>query len=302
MKRQSKAAKLSSDVERLQKQVKRYSQTSGLSEDAMLELGTIFSKSNQLISNACVDDISESLRTRLFGGGQRGHYQKLVQYRKRIADSCGTASVGIGFLVEFHTALQGWIWNDGFLASDIGLGIFPLSKEVYGLLERASKGVDWLVLAFCPPYGRKVVDSAIVDCRNGKFRLSMERQDQMGLEYLGLGKETPHGRQARRGTVELRTTGNEIQYSIENTSEPIDAMELFTSSIDYAAKAINLKRARKSFVSSIPVQLVCYLTEDYLKVNGGPVDSLCVRNTLLALPNSTVEIRSKAFAKRWGIG
>lgn len=141
----------------------------------------------------------------------------------------------------------------------------------------------------------------VVDCRNGKFRLSMKRQKQPGLYYLGLGKISPFGAQPRRGDVEFEVENGMIRYSVENTSNQIDETELLTSSISGAAKAINLSLEHCPFVASLPVQLVYSLVKGFLRCPNGLVDDAKVGAALLNMSESAKIKLSRSFYERWGI-
>lgn len=300
-KKKSQAAKFSSEAEHARSKWVDAARTGHLPIGALQDLGDLISKSNQIISNSCVDNVAFSLEAGLFGGHGRGHCWKLNQYEEHICRQRDADVVELGLLVEFHTNMMNWFHNDGTSVHRVTLGEFPLSAETYGLLEKAAAKVDWLVLAFCSLYDRRVVDALAVDCRNGKFRLSMKRQKQPGLYYLGLGKVSPFGAQPRRGDVEFEVENGMIHYSVENSSNQIDEMELLTSSISGAAKAINLSLEYRPFVASLPVQLVYSLVKGSLRCSGGFVDDAQVGATLLNMPESTKIKLSRSFYDRWGI-
>lgn len=300
-KKKSEAAKFSSEVEHARSKWVEAARTGHLPIEALQDLGDLISKSNQIILNSCVDNVAVSLEAGLFGGHGRGHCWKLDQYEEHIFRQRDADVVELGLLVEFHTNMMNWFHNDGTAFHRIALGEFPLSAETYGLLEKAAAKVDWLVLAFCPLYDRRVIDALVVDCRNGKLRLSMKRQKQPGLYYLGLGKDLPFGAQAKRGDVEFEVEGGMIHYSVENTSDQIDEMELLVSSVSGATKAINLSLEGRPFAASLPVQLVYSLVKGSLRCSSGAVDDAQVGAMLLNMPESTKVKLSQSFYERWGI-
>lgn len=301
-KKQSEAAKFSSKVELLRKRWKDDVCNGDLPDSALRDLGELFSKSNLLISRACVDDIVESLEAGLFGGNGRGHCAKLENYKNHISASFGGGAAEIGLLIEFHTNLVNWFFNDGSMTRKVRLGEFPLSTEAYDLLEKASAKIDWLILAFCPLYDRTVVDSVIVDCRNGKFGLSMRRQRKTGLQYLGLGKTKPCGAQGRQGNVGFRREKDVVHYCIENASDPIDAMALLADSIENAAKAINLRQSGQPFLASFPVQLTYCLVSGSVRRCNCDVYAYDVDRALRSLTDSSKRMLTETFKRRWEIG
>ena len=82
--------------------------------------------------------------------------------------------------------------------------------------------------------------------------------------YLGLGKETPFGKQDRQGEVEFGVGNDGVGYLVENTSEQMDASELFNNAISGAAEAFNLARQGKPFAATTSVQLAYDIAKDSL--------------------------------------
>lgn len=250
-------------------------------------------------SNACVDDISTSLDAGLFGKNGRGHAFKLDAYRDRVTEINSSADVQLGFVIEFHTDLSGWFLNNGFHERKIAPGEFPVSLEVYDLLKRASAHVDWIVLAFCPLYGDEVRDAAIIRCCNGMFETSAARQGIIQTPYLGLGKETPFGKQDRQGEVEFGVGNNGIDYLVENTSEPMDPFELFNNAISGAAEALNLARKGKPLAATTSVQLTYDIAKDSLKHKNGNVEPQDVLKVIGEMDPSEMSARMENWRKRW---
>lgn len=250
-------------------------------------------------SNACVDDISTSLDAGLFGKNGRGHAFKLDAYRENITQIDANADIRLGFLIEIHTDLRQWFLNDGFKETRVSPGQFPISCEAYELLKKASAHVDWIVLAFCPLYGDKVRDAAIIRCCNGMFETSAARQGIIQTPYLGLGKETPFGRQNRQGEVEFGVGNDGVDYQVENTSEQMDAFELFSNAISGAAEAFNLARKGKPFAATTSVQLAYDMAEDSLKHKNGNVEPRDVLKAIGEMNPSEKGVRMENWRKRW---
>ncbi len=226
---ESKSARFSSDAERFRKQHEDAARRDALAEEAYQGFGDLISRAKREQSNACVDDISTSLDAGLFGKNGRGHAFKLDAYRENIVQIDDNADIQLGFLIELHTDLRQWFLNYAFKETRVSLGQFPISCEAYDLLKKASAHVDWILLAFCPLYGDEVRDAAIIRCYNGMFETSAARQGIIQTPYLGLGKETPFGKQDRQGEVEFGVGNDGVDYLVENTSEPMDPLELFTT-------------------------------------------------------------------------
>ena len=250
-------------------------------------------------SNACVDDIRTSLDAGLFGKDGRGHAFKLDAYRENITQIDANADIRLGFLIEIHTDLRQWFLNDGFKETKVSSGQFPISCESYELLKKASAHVDWIVLAFCPLYGDEVRDAAIIRCCNGMFETSAARQGIIQTPYLGLGKETPFGKQDRQGEVEFGVGNDGIDYLVENTSEPMDPFELFNNAISGAAEALNLARKGKPFAATTSVQLAYDIAKDSLKHKTGDVEPQDVLKAIGRMDPSEKNARMENWRKQW---
>ena len=296
---ESKSARFSSDAERFRKQHENAVRRGALTEEAYQGLGDMISRAIREQSNACVDDISTSLDAGMFGKNGRGHALKLDAYRDRVAEINSSADVQLGFVIEFHTDLRGWFLNNSFHERKIAPGEFPVSLEVYDILKRASAHVDWIVLAFCPLYGDEVRDAAIIRCCNGMFETSAARQGIIQTPYLGLGKETPFGKQDRQGEVEFGVGNDSVDYLVENTSEPMDPLELFNNAISGAAEALNLAQKGKPFAATTSVQLTYDITKDSLNHKNGNIEPQDVLKAIGEMNPSEMSARMENWRKRW---
>ena len=297
---ESKSARFSSDAERFRKQHEDTARRGALAKEAYRGFGDLISRAIREQSNACVDDISTSLGAGLFGKDGRGHAFKLDAYRENIVQIDANADIRLGFLIELHTDLRQWFLNDGFKESRVSLGQFPISCEAYELLKKASAHVDWIVLAFCPLYGDEVRDAAIIRCRNGMFETSAARQGMIQTPYLGLGKETPFGKQDRQGKVEFSVGNDGVGYLVENTSEQMSAIELFNNAISGGAEAFNLARKGKPFAATTSVQLAYDITKDSLKHKSGNIEPQDVLKAIGGMNPSEKSVRMENWRKCWG--
>ena len=296
---ESKSARFSSDAERFRRQHEDAARRDALAEEAYRGFGDLISRAIREQSNACVDDISASLYAGLFGKNGRGHASKLDVYRENIAQIDANADIRLGFLIELHTDLRQWFLNDGFKETKVSPGQFPISCEAYELLKKASAHVDWILLAFCPLYGNEVRDAAIIRCHNGMFETSAARQGMIQTQYLGLGKETPFGKQDRQGEVEFGIGSDGVDYLVENTSEQMDTIELFSFAISGAAEAFNLARKGKPFAATTSVQLAYDIAKDSLKHKNGDVEPQDVLKAIGRMDPSEKSARMENWRKHW---
>lgn len=296
---ESKSARFSSDAERFRRQHEDAARRDALTERTYQGFGDLISRAIREQSNACVDDISTSLDAGLFGKDGRGHAFKLDAYRENITQIDVNANTRLGFLIEIHTDLRQWFLNDGFKETKVSPGQFPISCEAYELLKKASAQVDWILLAFCPLYGDEVRDAAIIRCCNGMFETSAARQGIIQTPYLGLGKETPFGRQDRQGGVEFGVGSDGVDYLVENTSEQMDAIELFNNAISGAAEAFNLARRGKRFAATTSVQLAYDIAKDSLKHKNGNVELQDVLKAIGRMDPSEKNARMENWRKQW---
>lgn len=296
---ESKSARFSSDAERFRKQHEDAARRGALAEEAYRGFGDLISRAIREQSNACVDDIRASLDAGLFGKNGRGHAFKLDAYRENIVQIDANADIRLGFLIELHADLRQWFLNDRFKETRVSQGQFPISCEAYGLLKKASAHVDWIVLAFCPIYGAEVRDAAIIRCCNGMFETSAARQGIIQTPYLGLGKETPFGRQDRQGEVEFGAGNDGVDYLVENTSEQMDAIELFNNAISGAAEALNLARRGKPFAATTSVQLAYDIAKDSLKHKNGNVEPQDALKAIGRMDPSEKNARMENWRKQW---
>lgn len=296
---ESKSARFSSDAERFRRQHENAARRGALAEEAYRGFGDLISRAIREQSNACVDDIGASLDAGLFGKDGRGHAFKLDVYRENIVQIDADADIQLGFLIELHTDLRQWFLNDAFKETRVSPGQFPISCEAYELLKEASAHVDWILLAFCPLYGDEVRDAAIIRCCNGMFETSAARQGIIQTPNLGLGKETPFGRQDRQGKVEFGVGSDGVDYLVENTSEPMDPFELFNNAISGAAEALNLARKGKPFAATTSVQLAYDIAKDSLKHKNGDVEPQDVLKAIGRMNPSEKSARMENWRKHW---
>lgn len=268
--------------------------------DEMIELfGNMASRGIQLLKNACLLDLARSLNARLFG--LKGHAGKLEAYRCNLMGCSDGVGVELGYLVEIHADFSGLFYFDGRKTRQLHVGELPMFAELYDPLDKASRDVDWIVLAFCGAVTDEVLSGAVIDCRNGKFRKSLERQDLRKTEYLGLGKNDPKTRQRSPGKVTYAEDGESIRYSIENTSGDTDIAELWDNALRDGVRALALGKAGRAFTATIPVQMVYEVLRDRAVALGASVLPGDVSGLMARMSPSELMAQAERFCMRWGI-
>lgn len=296
---QSAAARFANENEGTRKGLVVSAPPGELTEEMIAAFGDMMSEAIRLGKNACADDIAWSLEASLFG--TNGHAKKVNRYRKNLASRCDAATPELAYLIEVHSDLSGLFYFDGNVTRRLKPGELPMLSGFYDLLERASQDVEWIVLAFCGAITDDMVDAAVVDCRHGKFRASLERQGLGKTEYLGLGKDAPKSRQAERGAVTYDTAGEDIHYSVENSSGEIDAAELWDNALHDGARALTLAKAVQAFTATMPVQMVYELLRGRTSALGSTITYSDVARLISAVSADEAITWAEQFAERWGI-
>ncbi len=252
-------------------------------------------------NNACCDDLACSLDKRLFDE-KAGHAWKLSSYRDSLTVRYGADSaIELGYLIELHSDFRGLFLTDNRGTKCLKAGECPLFEEIYDLLERASKDVDWILIAFCPSLGNALVDAAIIDCRNGFFKTSCARQGLLRTAYLGLGKDAPYRRQSKPGDASVALVDDEYQVTIDNEADSLDPVAVWNTAIEGSASALNLERQGLPFTATISVQMV-YET---IRHEGKRVPGVITPRTVLQLlgtePFEGHMARMRDFGERYDI-
>lgn len=295
---QSSAARFVNENERTRKGLVSDNPSSELTKDMIDAFGGMMSRGIQLAKNACADDIAQSLEASLFGAN--GHAKKLDRYRGNLTADGDVADVELAYLIEMHSDLSGVFYFDGSTTRRLKTGELPMLAGIYDLLERVSHDVEWIILAFCGAISNEIVDAAVVDCRHGKFKSSLERQGLRRTEYLGLGKAAPKARQKKPGQVTCILDGEDIHYSIENTSGEVDAAELWDNALHDGARALTLAKAGRAFTATIAVQMVYELLRDRAHALGQEVAYQDIARLITGIPSDERTAWAEQFGERWG--
>lgn len=296
---QSAAARFASDNESRRRKVVGDAPDGELTGEMIALFGDMASRGIQLSKDACLRDLVRSLDARLFG--ENGHVGKLETYRRNLLERAAGSHVELGYLLEFHTDFRGLLYFDGRMTRQLHVGEMPMFVGLYDLLDRAAHDVDWIVLAFCGAITDEVMGGAVIDCRNGKFRKSLERQGLRRTEFLGLGKDEPKTRQRKPGKATYVEDGENIHYTIENTSEDADASKIWDNALRDGAWALTLGRAGLAFTATIPVQMVYELLRGRTGGLGLEITYGDVTGLIAGIPANKVMAWSEQFGKRWGI-
>lgn len=243
------------------------------------------------------EDLARSLEARLYGA-RSGHIGKLGAYRRNLS-SAGAGKAEIGFLIEVRSDYSDFFMNDerGIRKIQRGQGILP--PEAFGLLERASKDVDWLLLGFYPSVGGAIVDARIVDCRSGRFAASCKRQKLAGVELLNI--EDGRKRRVEYDCCAFRKDSDLAQLMLCRNDDPIELSNLAREWVSKTAKALNLARLRKPFAATSPIQALYETVRMPAKKHRGEFTPTIVLRLLREMPPGEAYRRFDDFGKRYGI-
>lgn len=298
----SAVAQLSNEANKKRKQLVRQFHGNPPTDDiAELLLNTCDNALRQQ-RNACIMDIVSSLEQGAFGNN--GHIKKIPAYLCNLQRRYRTdATVEIGFVIEFHTNLQNLFLNTAEGTTRTYNGELPMFTELYEQLNRISKNVDWIVLASYPALTFDIAQAAIIDCRNGEFSKSMERQGLAPVTYLGLGRTSPVApiRKSKENQATSYTKKKENSHTyhlmIANNSDYPKPENLMENALSEAPKALQLATAGKPFCATQSVQML-YEICTRLGNPGTAATKDGVYKTLRSNPRR-VKLLCEEFEERW---
>lgn len=99
--------------------------------------------------------------------------------------------------------------------------------------------------------------------------------------------------------VEFGIGNDGVDYLVENTSEQMDPIELFSNAISGAAEAFNLARKGKPFAATTSVQLAYDIAKDSLKHKNGNVGPQDILKAIGGMNPSEKSARMENWRKRW---
>lgn len=241
-------------------------------------------------------DLARSLEARLYGAGS-GHAVKLGTYRRNLS-SARASKVEIGFLIEIHSDFSGYFINDEQGARRVEKGQAVLPSEMFGLLERVSKDVDWLLLGFYPNVAGKIVDARIVDCREGRFSASCKKQKLTAIELLRI--EDARKRRVGYDRCSPREDSDQAQITFYRNDDPIQPFDLAKQCVSKTAEALNLAR-RQPFAAVASIQALYETVQFAAGRHRGEFSSSTVLRLLQGMPPGEAYRSYDDFGKRYGI-
>lgn len=253
-------------------------------------------------SAASYSNLAYSLDKRLFDRST-GHANKLAAYRDNLAEKHGKmVKTELGYLIEVRSDFGGLFLTSDYVTRQLAAGECPLFEDIYDCLERAAKEVDWILLAFYCPIGSKIVDAAVIDCRNGLYRNSCKRQNLYRTAYLGSSKDISCCKKSGSGSMRISTDGEEIKIVLENTAVNPNPGILQSAAVLGAAQALNLDRRGDPFVATLPVQMFYEMLRYESKKIHGEMTKQTVQALLCEIPADKRLAYGNAFGERYGIG
>ena len=242
-------------------------------------------------------DLARSLEARLYGTGS-GHACKLGTYRRNLSSE-RASKVEIGFLIEIHSDFSGYFINDERGASKVEKGQAALPPEIFDLLKRVSKDVDWLLLGFYPNVAGEIVDARIIDCREGQFSASCRKQKLTEVELLRI--EDGRKRRIEYDHYSLKDDSDQAEISFYRDYDSIQPLDLARQCVSKTAKALNLARLRKPFAMTAPIQALYETVRMAAKKHRGEFTPTIVLRLLRGMPPGEAHGRYADFGKRHGI-
>lgn len=298
----SKSAELMANVNAQRERLKPALKRNDKALDEMAEvIASFITKEVYQCHTACCDDLSRSLSVRLFDK-RSGHAFKLTNYRKNLIERYGDdRSTELGYLIEIHSGFHSLFLHNGSKVVRLQAGQCPLYGDLFTLLQKVSREVDWILIGFYPCLTDQIVDAAVIDCRNNLFNESCRRQSLCKTTYLGLGKSEPYYMQKREGKTAIRRDGENYTILLENPAEIIDPITLIRNAISETARALNLKRAGKPYTTTLSVQMIYEAVWMRASKVSGTVTETDIQSLLLEI--GPIELRSHlaAFCDRYQI-
>ena len=181
---ESNSARLSSRLESERRRVAGIEDEDRFMVEAANVLGEGIQQEMGFYLNASLDDLLKSLEARL-GSDVSGHLPKVPTYRENLRSRyAGVEKIELGFLIELHTDFRGLFLHEGRRQRRLVSGQCPLFDVVYDQLLAAAHDVDWILLGFYATLESGIVDAAVIDCRNGKFKKAVATRDCIEQGFL----------------------------------------------------------------------------------------------------------------------
>lgn len=230
-----------------------------------------------------------------------GHLPKNAEYREALRMHYPNAKrLELGFLIEVHADFRGLFLHEGTFVHELEAGECPLFSDVYDILLNSAEQFDWIVLAFYPPIVAEIEDAAVIDCRNGLFKTSAERQGLRRTALLNSADSSVH-RELTRAKPEIAFEGDEVVISVDAGIKRIDGLELLRAGIDDVTAAFRCDRERAAYAMSLPGELVYEILQPEAGRSRRDFGIFEIGNMVSSLSKDERVARMERFSKRWGL-
>lgn len=298
-KSKSKSAELDAYMEKRRQAILHLSDEDKQLEEMARLIAQSITHRVQDIHNSCLDDLITSFRKRLISE-EYGHLPKVAFYRENIARTYTNFTTHeFGFLIEIRTDFGGLFLDDDYRVRQLKTGEMPLFDDIFDMLEAASAEVDWILLGFYPSHGAEIVNAAVLDCRNNKFKQSCKKQGLRKTTYLGLGKTSPFRKQKNVEEPTVVKNGDQFDLTIGSGFQFVSQAELFSNVLEDTATALNLYRKKRQFTATIPVQMVFEALRSESKTHRFLYKPEYVLNILRKMPEGVIRAYFRDFGRRY---
>lgn len=179
-------------------------------------------------------------------------------------------------------------------------GECPLFSDVYDILLNSAEQIDWIVLVFYSPIAVETEDVAVIDCRNGLFKTSAERQGLRRTAMLNSADSSVH-RELTRVKPEIAFEGDEVVISVDAGIKRIDGLELLRAGIDDVTAAFRCDRERAAYAMSLPGELVYEMLQPEAGRSKRVFGIIEIGNMVGSLSRDERIVRMERFSKRWDL-
>lgn len=299
-KAESKSAELTNALEKQRQEIMQMPEGPDRDNAMVGAIGSNLAKAVQNAYDAAPGSLLSSLRQRLLDK-ERGHLEKLEDYRENVAKIDDARKLEMGFLIEVHSDFRGLYLNNNGKSCQLKQGECPLPSDLYEMLKETSVNIDWLLLGFYPSLSDTLVDAAVVNCRHGMFTESCKRQGVVKAEYLQLDSNEKSKRFEFTGYEQASESSDFLRMAFERIGAPIDFGVLMAQSFEKTAIALNLNQKSKVFVATLPIQALYETILPASKKHKGPFSAAMVWNMMRDMPYQERIARFDAFEKKYGV-
>lgn len=272
---------------------------SHLSDEAAGKFGEIVYNGIRLYAHSDPNDLVRSLHARLYENN--GHALKLGAYRDHLVNDYPHApSIEFGYLIEMHADFTGMFFNEKGRVTRLLPGQIPLFEKLFDMLESAARYVDWIVIANYSSIGGRIVDTAVIRCKDGLFKKSCERQSLHKTVILDPGIASSLVDKGSQYTPEFERIGDEISYKIEKAFRISDPYQYLKCVKRLAAKAVECDCLGVPFLASTGVQIIYSLVRDRFPRNCiREIKKSDIERVLAHIPGTELDARLDDFERKW---